>query len=41
MTAPLHPTLLAALVAGFDEPRLVDHRPPRRVRSLRARRRRE
>jgi hypothetical protein len=40
MTTPLHPTLLAGLVASFDEPRLVDHRPPRRARSLRARRRR-
>jgi hypothetical protein len=41
MTTPLHPTLLAGLVASFDEPRLVDHRPPRRARSLRTRRRRD
>jgi len=38
-TTPLHPTLLSALVTALDEPRLVDHRPPRRARSLRARRR--
>jgi hypothetical protein len=40
MSLPFHPTLLAGLVSTLDEPRLVDHRPPRRARSLRVRRRR-
>jgi hypothetical protein len=36
MTSPLHPTILAGLIDSLDEPRLVDRRPPRRQRSLRA-----
>jgi hypothetical protein len=40
MVSPLHPVILAGLLDSFDEPRLVDRRPPRRPRSLRARRRR-
>jgi len=38
VTPILHPLILAALVDRFEEPRLVDTRPPRRARSLRARR---
>jgi hypothetical protein len=37
VTPILHPLILAALVDSFEEPRLVDT-PPRRARSLRARR---
>jgi hypothetical protein len=38
VTSPLHPIILAALVDSFEEPRLLDPRPPRRTRSLRVRR---
>jgi hypothetical protein len=34
VTSPLHPLLLAGLIDSYDEPRLVDRRPPRRPRSL-------
>jgi hypothetical protein len=40
VTSPLHPVILAGLVDSFDEPRLVDRRPPHRARSLRVRWRR-
>jgi hypothetical protein len=36
--SPLHPLILAALVDSFEEPRLLDPRPPRRMRSVRVRR---
>jgi hypothetical protein len=40
MTPILHPVIRGALLDRLDERRLVDIRPPRRARSLRARRRR-
>jgi hypothetical protein len=40
MSPILHPTIRAALIDRLEERRLVDTRPPRRARSLRARRRR-
>jgi hypothetical protein len=40
MSPLLHPVLREALIDRRGEPRLVDTRPPRRARSLRARRRR-
>jgi hypothetical protein len=38
MSPVLHPVIRAALVDRLDERPLVDTRPPRRARSLRARR---
>jgi hypothetical protein len=40
MSPLFHPALRAALIDRREEPRIVDTRPPRRARSLRARRRR-
>jgi hypothetical protein len=39
MSPIFHPEIRAALIDRLDERRLVDIRPPRRARSLRARRR--
>jgi hypothetical protein len=39
MTPIFHPEIRAALIDRLEERRLVDTRPPRRARSLRARRR--
>jgi hypothetical protein len=41
MSPILHPLLRSALIDRREEPRVIDTRPPRRARSLRARRRRE
>jgi hypothetical protein len=41
MSPLVHPVIRAAMLEPFDERRLVDTRPPRRARSLRARRRRD